>query len=55
MSEVTDLGSVLLSIYEKHRQIASFELERPTEIGRRQANEPAVSKYRVIAAVVNQE
>ena len=41
MPEFTDFARVLLSIYEKHRQIASFELERPTEIGRRQPNEPA--------------
>lgn len=41
MSESTAPGTVTLGIYENHRQVAKFELIRSTEIGRRQASEPA--------------
>ena len=40
MSDPTADCKILLGVYENHRQVASFQLERVTEIGRRQANEP---------------
>ncbi|MEQ1824727.1 MAG: adenylate/guanylate cyclase domain-containing protein [Pirellula sp.] len=40
MPEPTALKAQL-GIYENHRQIASFEIGRVTEVGRRQVNEPA--------------
>ncbi len=40
MSHQASDCKILLGVYENHRQVASFQLERITEIGRQQVNEP---------------
>jgi adenylate cyclase len=40
MSDQSADTKMLLGVYENHRQVACFPLERITEIGRQQANEP---------------
>ena len=41
MSDQTADCKILLGVYENHRQVASFQIERVTEIGRQQVNEPS--------------